>query len=436
MQKLKHAFGAKIIDICLDDDGALGLGERGDVNGPYPYINAIGAIKYGTYGSDELEAFEEALHKADDILSHKDNRDADKILKLFFLKQSIFILRETERRFIDKPEHLQNLIKLYWDTYDSAQSEIQAAMALDVYERYLVNLCFDDANQDWFDLKGISREKEVENAVRGLLKMKARDVTLRQNKDFARRQEMVLEKSKEWLLSRYNLAEASKVVFEKEELARVIFMWLPEWLAVAMIIWLIKGPPEFMPNFDRNLVIGFLYFVIFLSGISWFLNGGSSKNIRLLLPRLAAGIVVGYFFLLTYESWRGIFDSELGFLGDGTDCWLTFARIVLPLFCVLIYIRIEISHVPGIVNSLWKPCHILVKGASYSILTGVVFSDIFGELMIRSDPGILTELTGSEFQGFFGTIYPEVIFYLAPLALFIGVFVQLLWQDKALTEKI
>ena len=121
---------------------------------------------------------------------------------------------------------------------------------------------------------------------------------------------------------------------------------------------------------------------------------------------------------------------------------MIFLRFVLPLAAVLVYIAIEINNVKGI-DPRTKPRKallLLARGLAYSILIGVLYSDIFGESIVtRVADGKDLAVAQSQLscaRGIFGNIYPEVVFYLSPLALFIGVFLQLLWEDKTLTEKI
>ena len=94
------------------------------------------------------------------------------------------------------------------------------------------------------------------------------------------------------------------------------------------------------------------------------------------------------------------------------------------------------SNVPGISKSKirLKALRILVRGFSYSLIAGVLFSDIFGQAIVDRIP--TNSIEPSYFYGLLGRIYPEAVLMLSPLALFIGIFLQLLWDDKAITERI
>jgi len=93
------------------------------------------------------------------------------------------------------------------------------------------------------------------------------------------------------------------------------------------------------------------------------------------------------------------------------------------------------SNVRGIDSIRRKALRILFRGYSYSIIIGVIFSDFFGNNLIAriSENGVYPLYY---YHGVFGNIYPEAVLLLSPLALFIGVFVQLLWEDKPITGKI
>jgi hypothetical protein len=199
--------------------------------------------------------------------------------------------------------------------------------------------------------------------------------------------------------------------------------------------------PDFLNDVHVKIMLGAFYVWFLCWGILLILSiktsgkefnrrfGDMNKNIQLFLPRLAAGIILGFLFQLADESWCGIFDERLNF-GDNFSICLFIGRIFMPLCGVLIYVFIEMNNVPGIKVG-YKPFHILLRGYSYAVLIGVLASDIFGKSL-----GGKYAANSSSLQGVFGVIYPEVILYQAPLALFVGIFLQLLWEDKTLTDKI
>jgi len=141
---------------------------------------------------------------------------------------------------------------------------------------------------------------------------------------------------------------------------------------------------------------------------------------RLLLPRLIGGIVVGYMVL--------IFSNDVWNMIDRIKSPAThFAIIVLAVafafFFLLNEVRQTIRH-PGV--ALTRSALILCMGIFYALVIGVVLSDLFGRGMApAADPGI---------PGLFGRLFPRFIILSAPLALLIGIFVQIIWEDKPITE--
>lgn len=322
---------------------------------------------------------------------------------------------------------IQSYYILAWE--DSGQEE-EIEHKQRAAEKYL-RLCIDDSNQEWFDLGSKARSKKGrkirEDEVTGI----AKKLIEKDCKVDSRRKRWLLQKAQSWLLSRYNLRKASEIAFNgKPKCQRWAFLALPECLAAIVLLWLSAGPFQALCLLDRNWVLSFFY----LAGIAvvgkWILGLSCGKkenfldnDVGLFLPRLAAGIVVGYLVLSGNGAWRDIFSNVLSY---------DWQLIILPLLGVFFYMYVEISKMTGHKIGA-NPAHILLRGYSYSVLTGVIVSDLFGESM-AAHPGYA--LAVPVFHGVFGSIYPKVIFYHAPLALFIGVFLQLLWEDKPLTEKI
>lgn len=336
----------------------------------------------------------------------------------------------------ESPVGIRRFKKIYNDLtaayYDHlADADGKAEPRQDPVFRYL-DLCFDNQNEDWFHDRGEIREQQIIGAANKLLIQNGTESKQSQNNDWNRKRKRVLEKAQSWLLSRYNLCKASKIAFSGQPCRRWIFLALPECLAVIVLLWLRTGPFQPLCFLGRNWVLGSFYF----AGIAvagrwiWSVSRGKKENflgnnIRLFLPRLAAGIAVGYLVLSGDEAWRDVFSNVL-------HLSYNWQLIAFPLLGVSVYMYIEISKMTGL-RIGFKPIYIFFRGYAYSILTGVIVSDLFGESM-AAHAGCA--LAVPVFHGFFGSIYPRVIFYHAPLALFIGVFLQLLWEDKTLTEKI
>jgi len=354
--------------------------------------------------------------------------------------ESLLLFLEVTPVAIPAFKNIYNDLAESWYNKSEKSNNIEPIQRLDAIARYL-DVCFNNKSQQWFDDREIYRGDSVKTAVGELLSIKLDNQKDSNNKQFDRKKEKLLQQSKSWLLSRYDLRAASRIEFRDRKLPQYIFLFLPEFLATLTLVmlWFLKEPAQV---FGRSMALGPLYLALAICGVLLMWNigrsgrvqvktyGGFNKNMQLLLPRVAAGIMVGYFFLLSDEAWRSMLDKAISF-SVLDDPWLASGRMLLPLFGVLVYIFIEMNNVTGIVVGL-KPLQIFCRAYSYSILIGVIFSDIFGRVMVKNN----TEQAIHGLKGFFGIIYPEVIFYQAPLALFIGIFLQLLWEDKTLTEKI
>lgn len=473
--------------IYLGDDYNIFLKEEGSKADPLNYIDAVGAIKYRSKEPDKIKAYDELLYQADEIV---DEGDGNFLERLYFLKTTIQILVETQRHFVEKPEHFQDLVMRYWlmlkevkpdevsitgefleilkINSGSFKTTFPLEVAVDIYERFL-DLCINDSENDWFERKTTKRDSG--NGLNGL---EGREVELRYLTDkltdlyrklkqhsysdsadqLLKRIDQCLEHARRWFISRYNIRQARRIYYE-QQMPKSKFFWKPFSNLVSKIgpeffVFVIIGVyffSDYLTRKEIQISVGAFYGIFFVLPAMVFVVKMIGRDrwypdIQVHLPRLAAGIIVGYLLLLNDEAWGGIFTRSTIFsaLNEEIDLWLFTGKVFVPLGAVFIYILIEINNVRGICGNLCcRAVVITVRGLAYALALGILVSDLFGE-------AIVTRLSESfeknqvplpdGLQGVFGQIYPEAVVYLAPLALFIGVFVQLLWQDRALTEKI
>lgn len=461
------------------------------------YLEAISRIKYKKTTCLTRDVFEAAIFNAKSIVGSEENRNVNDVLKLHFLKETIFILLETEKKFIDNPHLLEDLIGLYWKTYSSAvsvQLDVPPEIAIDTCERYL-DLCMTDANQDWFnrqknpnrgDERGqdnrqnrLNREEEIIKVADVLMELNEKEeMTLKETEEARKVEEVkrrivhmdqMLEHAKQWLISRYNLHKARKInqqgvqfekyleIFSFLILILVCFNPLLTYLLSPMMDILSSPlmslleryeihPPVLSKEDISRIAVASFYLIGCIPIASILLDlfdKSKPADLQIHLPRMAAGIVVGYFLLLNDVVWAAVFTEKTVFCFFSPEfnisglIWMILGLAGIPLFAVYLYILVEMNSVLGIKYPLTrKACRLWRRGWAYSIIIGVVFSDLFGKSVVdRLSSNESFHLSG-QIQGLFGYIYPEAVCYLAPIALFIGIFVQLLWQDKALTEKI
>lgn len=320
---------------------------------------------------------------------------------------------------------------------------------LDAAQRW-ASFCMDDIHSeyDWFKNNNTYREAELGEAIERINLLskgsKGEDPLAAQQEvqQEAQKAAQQRERACSWFLRWYSLKQAAELSFVGWW-RRFLVLWAPEILALIVILYVAVIPlyreSRFRFLYSRNLA-WFIYLacpaalvVALIMRHRARVSGGGQQTRRwhVLLPRLAAGITVGYLALLNADVWLGIFDPRL----YGPDCRLLSApvliRILLPLLAVLGYIYMEIGRRPGIQMNGWKAARIFCRGYAYSILLGLPFSDVFGASLLRDAPASPYAL-----QGAVGFIHPQAILYIAPLAYFIGLFLQLLWEDKSLTEGI
>lgn len=166
------------------------------------------------------------------------------------------------------------------------------------------------------------------------------------------------------------------------------------------------------------------YFLITM--VFWHIRKSDLK-IRLYTPRLFAAIIIGYLpLLLGEEVWKFGMHAEI----------LTVIILVTScLFVSFLYLWYEVNkNVENRENAIERIWKIYTRGIMYSIISGIIVLDLicgtFYHNMKKSD----IENYNNIFVGFFGVIDPKVLLVFFPLALLIGIFVQIIWEEKPITE--
>ncbi|MDO9578459.1 MAG: hypothetical protein Q7J16_11285 [Candidatus Cloacimonadales bacterium] len=370
-------------------------------------------------------------------------------IRPIFVKSLILFLQSFKHFDPLFSARLKDLIEYYFNLCKNAKS-INIKENIFAAEHYL-ELCMNDDDQDWFDLhpNGLNREEQVERIADFLIEFKKDD----ENKDHGKL-DLLLQKARSWLMLRYEIDKAAYVQFFKHPNWLKVFQVLPEVCGLIIFFslftirndfWDMIKPPilHISSLFSiNNFGLLTLYIIFIMEGIKLVLKIKSGRvQTQVFMPRVASGVIVGYFAIMNELMWYGIYNSALSFSSPNQTNWIIFAaRIIIPLIAIYIYLLIEMSNVKGIGNIRPKALRILMRGYAYSLMIGVIMCDIFGENLIRTVSERFMKYNQSftcfSFKGIFGSIYPEAVLLLSPLALFIGVFFHLLWEDKAVTEKI
>jgi hypothetical protein len=213
-----------------------------------------------------------------------------------------------------------------------------------------------------------------------------------------------------WLLQRYNL-----------KLAWGLSINMPISVIIRNIIiaLMILYPPIIIFGFFRTIIFSlYALFVIFLFAV---FVGRSILLLRILLPRLIAGIIIGYLPLFFNDTPWKILEKMLD------DPRLGIITVVLALIFSFLYVFNEIyKTVKDIRIACGRTLLIYSMGLIESFAIGAVLLDIITQFFCIEANTI----------GLFGYICPKILYIYFPSALFIGFFTQMMWQEKPITYPI
>lgn len=154
-------------------------------------------------------------------------------------------------------------------------------------------------------------------------------------------------------------------------------------------------------------------------------------TIKLLMPRLIAGIIIGYLpIIVGDETWKfAIFSHS----------FTVFIIIIFSFILSFIYLWYEIMNIIGHRNTkevFKRTLNVFSKGVIYSFSIGIIILDILNAQFIENMNNIEVFQNSHLHCGLIGIIDPKVLLVFFPLALLIGIFVQIIWEDKPITEPI
>lgn len=141
---------------------------------------------------------------------------------------------------------------------------------------------------------------------------------------------------------------------------------------------------------------------------------------RLLLPRMLSGILAGYMVIVfTKDFWM-----------ITAKMYSTANLFVVILITILISYTFLVNEVRRVIRHQssvhLRSLTVLLLGLFEALAVGMILCDLMGETM-----GVAFNLQP---YGIFGRVYPAYVVLTAPLALFIGIFVQLIWDEKPISE--
>ena len=261
-----------------------------------------------------------------------------------------------------------------------------------------------------------------------------------------------LETLSDWFLKRYDLLTALKIINKvawnkgKEKHASPNkFPWV--LLLISLVLFsifftrnfneselLIWTNRDFIPikNWSFFVYIESLGGIIILTLLMFFLIDFKSKRkttlyFKLLIPRLLGGIFIGYFPILIGEEVWSFVKEVNAFEGF-------FIVILSSVFC-LYYLFTELNNVVKDIRvASFRSMRIWLIGLIESFIIGIFIQDLFARAFVNTLETNYYGLMMPPHGLLGGKIYPKVLLIYFPLALFIGVFVQLIWEDKPITH--
>jgi hypothetical protein len=358
----------------------------------------------------------------------------------------------------------KNLVKVHLEPYYRiAQITFQLSQSVEGMQDEVYY-----AHREWFNLLMSDElresditdnpEKEARDSWPALIKRCRQDARLR----------IILERLTVWFLRRYALEDANKLInaqrhldksgtSNKKQRLQKICMSIRNiasnklfWVVFFILLPFVVGAFNIYAEklFSLLFLVLIVYFVYSLYRFCWRRDVYWFKK---MIPRLLGGIIVGYLpLLMTSEMWE--FSMNI--------TWLEFLQIIIvSLLACWIYLYVEVNNAIRDKNEAFKRANsVLLLGCIESLIVGLVFCSLFGPILIDKvafrggsidftqkyflfhlpkeiDAPILFGLLNVPFfKNLVHVVYPPVILLYFPLALFIGIFVQIIWEDKPITE--
>lgn len=289
-----------------------------------------------------------------------------------------------------------------------------------------LRLCYDVGNKDaahYFSLFGFDRDEEMRQLVFDEDETKVRPYFMEDQSS-----RLHLRKIADWFLRQYDLPRALQLFWHlnsffssRARVARITIRLFPTFFVLLFIIggflWKFWLPPE------KVLWYGLLVVVI-----------GSSlalvlfKNV--LLPRLLAGIAIGYLFLLPGKDFWEFAVSQKA---DATlQIWLLAGLTLFASWLYLLYGEVKRIVIKS-GEAKKRALLIFIIGLSQSIAIGFILSGLLAPPLARWQNWEGLVKAGECFGIPFG-IFPMAFVFQVPVAFFVGILSQILWEDKPVTE--
>jgi hypothetical protein len=330
------------------------------------------------------------------------------------------------------------------------------------FYRWLEDVCLDEENEafDTEDSPFETREIEVHRAIRtsGASRVeRGRDLVpfLRRpgNRDCLR----VLGKLRSWFLRQYDIHHAAVMIQHADHVARgrddanrvLSRHRTRNYVAVlAALCAPFVGATAFYERAPRLFdALCSAELLLAIAGVLWFLlyRFLLKRNLAFFhtsVPRILAGIIVGYLPIFFIDEVWGLVDRS--FLS------LTALAFVLGLV-TLLYLYVEVQGRLGDTPAAFaRATQIFLLGVLQSVFIGLLFTGMIGPFMATRNWADVGHVGGIEalrpgLPPFVGQLppvlgveplyaFPSAVFVMAFMSFFIGIFLQLMWEDLPITE--
>lgn len=334
-------------------------------------------------------------------------------------------------------------------------------LAARAFHEWLEDTCLDEANQafEGEDSPFASREEEVLAAAviepgRRLRRTAHLSPFLRRldSRDCQR----LLRRLEVWFLRQYDVPRAAAVIRHAENLARGRgrFAGVLSWhstaaycAAIAVLTAPFAGAALAYQRAPRLFdAAASLQVLAVLAVVGWYLlwQFVVRKDLAFFhggVPRIGAGIIVGYLpVFLIDEVW------DLA-----RRPWFPLGVTVTLLgFMTLLYLFVEVRRrIPDANEAFSRARRIWLLGVLQALALGVIVTTLLGGFMVARNwgpaPGVSVEALRATTPAFLGELprimgiepihsFPSAVLLMTFLSLFIGTFLQLLWEDLPITE--
>jgi hypothetical protein len=328
------------------------------------------------------------------------------------------------------------------------------------FYRWLEDVCLDEENRAFEveDSPFDDRENEVLRAIsRAPRVLRGRDLIpfLRRpgNRDCLR----VLGKLEAWFLRQYDVHHAAAMIHHRDQVARartqgdavlsrhdtrnyLVLIALLALPYVAAVFSYQRAPGFFDAISSAELVIA-------NAAVVWFLGyrfcwKRDLTFFRASVPRIAAGIIVGYLPIF--------FIDEIWDMAERS--WLTLASVSALLgFTTLLYLYVEVQRRLGNRDLAFaRARQIFLLGVLQAFGIGLILTGLIGRFMVLrnwgpGDAAGSVDALRAQLPAFVGQLpeivgvepfyaFPAAIFVMTFMSFFIGTFLQLMWEDIPITE--